>query len=256
MSGICGAFGASAIETGSEQTLGSMLAALRARGPDGFFTTTARSDQIMLGFAFLRTLAGEIFTEVVANEDRSLLMVCDGHVFNHDALRPELQSRGHVVRRSHSSELLLHLYEDEGVNGWRRADGQFALAIWDSHRRRLVLGRDFLGVRPLYYWNGPAGVVFASEIKALLQHHCVPCAVDPTAISDFLTFTSVPGPRTLFRGVSKLPAGTAAICDRDGTVTLERYWDLLQDALADSEDPAYYVDRVKTLHRQSVARRG
>ena len=255
MSAICGTFGKSAIGSGAEQALGSMLAALRPRGPDGFSRYAEGADRIQFGFAFLRTAPGEASPNVLVSEDRSLIMVCDGHVFNHQVLRPQLRAKGHVFTQPHSCELLLHLYEDEGVAGWRRADGQFGLAIWDARRKRLVLGRDSLGVRSLYYWAGPAGVVFASEIKALLQHPDVPHAVDETAVSDFLTFTSVPGPRTLFRDIHKLAPGTAAIRTHDGAVSLEPYWDLLQNALPESEEAGYYVNRVRGLHEASVARR-
>src|SRR5262249_33712900 len=155
-----------------------------------------RTQHVALGFRYLRTANTERCPGVLANEDRTLMMVCDGHVFNEAALRSYLIDRGHTIGRRHSCELLLHLYEEEGAAGWRRADGQFALALWDTRTRRLVLGRDGLGVRPLYYWSSAEGIVFASEIKAVLRHSHVPRAVDETAVADFLTFTSVPGPRT------------------------------------------------------------
>ena len=208
-----------------------------------------------LGFRFLRTAIGEKSPGVMFNEDRSLMMVCDGHVFNDRALRSHLRDRGHSVERAHSCELLLHLYEDEGISGWRRADGQFALAIWDTRTRRLVLGRDFLGVRPLYYWSSANGIVFASEIKAVLRNRHVSRGVDETALADFLTFTSVPGPRTLFRNIRKLQAGCAAVCTIDGWVRLEPYWDLLQNPIPESSEEHFYVDSARSLHHDAVARR-
>ena len=233
----------------------TMSTALRPRGPDGDIRWVDATDRVALGFRFLHTAAGEASPGILVNEDRSLMMVCDGHVFNGTPLRSYLRDKGHTVRQSHSCELLLHLYEDEGIAGWRRADGQFALAVWDARRKRLVLGRDFLGVRPLYYWNSADGIVFASEIKAILRHSHVPRAVDETAVADFLTFTSVPGPRTLFRGVRKLQAGSAATCGVDGTVRVEAYWDLLQDPIPESSDERFYVERVRALHHDSVATR-
>jgi asparagine synthase (glutamine-hydrolysing) len=255
MSAIYGIAGGPSREPRIDMDLRAMSAALRSRGPDGDARRVGHNGPVALGFRFLRTSAGEASPGVLFNEDRSLMMVCDGHVFNADTLRAHLRDRGHRVVHPHSCELLLHLYEDEGPSGWQRADGQFALALWDARAGRLVLGRDFLGVRPLYYRSSAEGVVFASEIKALLKSRHVPCAVDETALADFLTFTSVPGPRTLFRDIRKVPAGSAAMCGVDGTVRIETYWDLLQNPVPESSDERLYVERVRTLHHVSVAGR-
>jgi asparagine synthase (glutamine-hydrolysing) len=254
MSAIYGIVGGSRREQPIDIDLRAMSAVLRPRGPDDDTRWANVTDPVALGFRFLRTAAGEASPGVLVNEDRSLLMVCDGHVFNADRLRSHLRDRGHTVAHPHSCELLLHLYEDEGIAGWRRVDGQFALALWDARTQRLVLGRDGLGVRPLYYWSSAEGIVFASEIKALLRHRSVSSTVDETALADFLTFTSVPGPRTLFRGICKVPAGSAAICGNDA-VHVESYWDLLQNPIEESADESFYVERVRALHHASIAGR-
>jgi len=255
MSAIYGFTGGARFESRIHAELGAMAAALRPRGPDGRSRWLDASTPIALGFGFLRTAAEESSPSVLVNEDRSLRMVCDGHVFNAAALATWLRGKGHTIASPHSSELLLHLYEEEGIAGWRRVDGQFALALWDTRTGRLVLGRDGLGVRPLYYCHGGRGVVFASEIKALLCHPRVPRAVDETGVADFLTFTSVPGPRTLFRGVCKLEAGSAVVATLDGGLRVEPYWDLLDHPLPESDDEQFYVERVRALHQQSVAAR-
>jgi asparagine synthase (glutamine-hydrolysing) len=255
MSAVCGALGQLATSRNAGQDLASMLVSLQARGPDGAADYTNRANQIMLGFRFLKSAPGEASPAVLANEDRTLFLVCDGHVFNEADLRPALRGKGHTYSQAHSAETLLHLYEEQGIDGFRRVDGQFAAALWDNRRKQLILLRDFLGVRPLYFWNGPQGVAFSSEIKSLLRHSQVPCAVDETAVSQFLTFTSVPGPRTLFRDVQKVPPGTAAICHADGSVQLQRYWDLLADPVPESNDERFYVDRVRELHSQALRRR-
>jgi asparagine synthase (glutamine-hydrolysing) len=256
MSAIYGIAGGSRRESRVDADLYAMSAALRHRGPDHDARCADARNQVALGARFLRTAIDEEIPGVVINEDRSLMMVGDGHVFNADSVRAFLRDRGHqIAPHAHSSELLLHLYEEEGIAGWRRADSQFAVAIWDARTRRLVLGRDFLGVRPLYYWSGAEGVVFASEIKALLRHREVPRAVDETAVADFLTFTSVPGPSTLFRDIRKVPAGSAAIYEIGAAVRVETYWDLLQNPIAESTEERFYVDRVRALHHESVAGR-
>ena len=255
MSAVCGALGQLATSSEAGRDLASMLTSLQTRGPDGASDLINRASQVMLGFRFLRTAPGETSPAVLANEDRTLFLVCDGHVFNDADLRPKLRGKGHTYAHPHSVETLLHLYEEEGIHGFRNVDGQFAAALWDARRKQLVLLRDFLGVRPLYYWKGSQGVAFSSEIQSLLRHSQVPCAVDETAVSQFLTFTSVPGPRTLFRDIQKVPPGTAVICHADGSVQLQRYWDLLADPLPESNDEKFYVDRVRQLHAQALQRR-
>ncbi|HEY7291823.1 MAG TPA: asparagine synthase (glutamine-hydrolyzing) [Vicinamibacterales bacterium] len=254
MSAIYGTLFGSRRERRVGRDLPAMSAALRHRGPD-HDVRWIDDEAVALGFRFLRTAPAEPSPGLVANEDRTLLMVCDGHVFNAATLGARLRDRGHTIPRAHSCELLLHLYEDEGIAGWRRVDGQFAVALWDARRRCLVLGRDGLGVRPLYYWQGVSGVVFASEIKALLAHSDVPAAVDDLAVADFLTFTSVPGPRTLFRDIQKLKAGSAAIFTRGNVVRTESFWDLLDDPIPESNDERFYVDRTRALHHEAVAGR-
>jgi asparagine synthase (glutamine-hydrolysing) len=255
MSAVCGGVGQLAACNESREDLSSMLASLEARGPDGACGHVDRAGEFMLGFRFLRTAPGEMSPAILANQDRTLFLVCDGHVFNDVSLRPTLRRKGHTYTQEHSVETLLHLYEEEGIHGFRRVDGQFAAALWDSRRKQLVLLRDSLGVRPLYYWKSPKGVVFSSEIKSLLRHSQVPCALDETAVSQFLTFTSVPGPRTLIRDVQKVAPGTAVVCHADGSIQLERYWDLLADPIPESNDERFYVDRVRDLHSQALCRR-
>ncbi len=256
MSAIYGIAAGSRLGPRIDSDLPGMSAALRPRGPDDDMRWVNAAERIALGSRFLRTRIGEHSPGILFNEDRTLMMVCDGHVFDPVSLRSRLLDKGHTFRQRHSCELLLHLYEDEGVAGWARADGQFAVALWDVRAKRLVLGRDGLGVRPLYYWASADGIVFASEIKAILEHSRVPRAVDETAVADFLTYTSVPGPRTLFRNIHKVPAGSAVTCAIDGTVRIERYWDLLRNPIPESADERFYVDRVRSLHHAAVARVG
>ena len=146
------------------------------------------------------------------------MMVCDGHVFNGDELRAHLRDRGHTVVHAHSCELLLHLYEDEGVSGWRRADGQFALALWDARAKRLVLGPRLPRGAPALLLERRRRHRVRVRDQGAARNRRVPRAVDEAALADFLTFTSVPGPRTLFRDVRKVPPGSAVICCADGTV--------------------------------------
>ena len=253
MSAICGMFGPCALA--DEAALARMLKALAFRGPDGDLVYHDKSRRVALGLRYLQAAPEDPPPTVHTSADGALLLVCDGQVFNQDELADWLQGHGHPLRSRHPGEFLLRLFEVEGPDGWRRVDGQFALAIWDGRRNVLRLARDFLGVCALYYWAGPQGVVFASEIKALLQHSEVPRAVNEVAVSHYLTFLNVPGPSTLFADVWRLPAGTAASITAAGEVRLESYWDLLRDPIPERDDEAFYVDRVRQLHARAVARR-
>jgi asparagine synthase (glutamine-hydrolysing) len=181
--------------------------------------------------------------------------VWDGQVFNAAEVAGFLEARGRSAHAGHPGELLLGLYAAEGPAGLRRADGQFALAVWDRRRHRLVLCRDFLGTRPLYYHAAPDGVIFASEIKALLAHPRLAATPDLVGVSHYLTFLGVPGPRTLFAGISRLGAGTAATCAPDGSVEPAVFWDLLDVPLPAVDDARFYAEETRRLLESAVRRR-
>ncbi len=253
MSGICGMVGPCARVEAS--ILGRMLAVLEARGPDGMAVERDERAPMALGLSFLRTTPAEPEPAVLTSADGTLCLVCDGQVFNRAELMDRLRNKYPLPPDAPAGAILLHLFEDEGPAGWRRVDGQFALALWDRRAGVLRLARDGLGVCPLYYCATADGVVFASEVKALLQHPQVPCTLDEIGTAHYLTFLNVPGPRTLFAGVSRLMPGTVATAAADGTVRRERFWDLLDDPVPEADDEEFYVRRVRELHVEAVARR-
>jgi asparagine synthase (glutamine-hydrolysing) len=252
MPAICGFFGSPRFELPAEAIFSHMLEAVAERGRGAPAVLLDREVGVALG---VRPRRQDGRAAVHTSEDGALSMVCDGRVFNHAEVTSWLRSKGHAPRSEDTGELLLHLFEEEGEAGLRRADGQFAFALWDRPRRRLVLARDFLGVHPLYYTSSRGHVAFASEIRGLLAHPGVGAAVDPVAVAQYLTFLGVPGPRTLFAGVCRLPPGHVAVIEAGGDVTLVRYWDLLDDPIPERADEAFYVERVRELHREAVARR-
>src|SRR5262249_51521008 len=131
--------------------------------------------------------------------------------------------------RSHTdTESIIHLYEEFGADCVSRLDGMFGLALWDENRRRMMLARDRLGKKPIYYTLSGGKLLFASEIKALLQYPGITRDVDVEALGHFLTFSNTPAPLTLFRGIRKLPAAHVLICDAAGNVQVERYWSALE----------------------------
>ena len=157
-------------------------------------------------------LAGGL--QPLTNEDESLWLVCNGEIFNYVELRAELIARGHHFKTGSDSETILHLYEERGPDCVQALNGDFAFALWDSKRQRLLLARDRLGVRPLFYTEAGGRLIFGSEIKALLAQAAVARDLDPIALGQvFTTWSPVP-PRTMFRRIQSLRPGHVLIADR------------------------------------------
>ncbi len=184
------------------------------------------------------------------NEDESLWVTFNGEIYGWPALRTILGSRGHRFRGSSDTEALLHLYEEHGDGMLTHLRGMFAFALYDRPRRRLLLGRDRFGVKPLYYHDDGRRLVFASELKALMLDPSVPREIDERAIADYLTFQYVPAPGTIWRGVRKLPPAHRLVCDANGA-RVERYWTLPSEVDA-GHSLDYYRERLLGLIREAV----
>jgi asparagine synthase (glutamine-hydrolysing) len=241
MSAICGVIGNYARRPAAEAELAAMLDALSFRAPDAAATWQDPDGSARLGFRWLRSQPGEQSPGVVVSPDGNLAMVCDGHVF---------ADNGEQGPRP-----LLERFAGRGPEGWRDLDAQFGLAIWDRKKRRLTLARDGLGVRFLYYWSTADGVIFASEIKALLCHPAVTRGHDEIAVVHYLVFLTAPGPRTLFSGIRRVSAGATVELTPEGGANERRWWDLLDAPVDERDDEKYYVDRTAELHQAAVKRR-
>src|SRR5215471_19571579 len=191
MCGIAGMFNRSAAQAVAERDLRQMLAMLRHRGPDEFGILLDR--EVGLGNARLSIIDLSGGSQPIPNEDETLWIVFNGEIFNYIELRAELEARGHCFRTSSDTEVILHLYEEFGPWCLEKMNGQFAIAIWDTKRRRLFLARDRLGVRPLFYTEIPEGLVFGSELKALLLHPRIRRDVNPDAVAEYFVHFCVPG---------------------------------------------------------------
>ena len=192
-----------------------MSATLVHRGPDSFGEFT--DGTVALAARRLSIIDLETGDQPIGNEDGTLHVVQNGEIYNYRELRRELERKGHRFRTQGDTEVMLHLYEEEGDAFARRLRGMFALAIWDSRRRRLVLARDRFGIKPLYYRVEGDDVAFASELRALPRGE-----IDLDAVEAFLAFNSIPAPLTIFREVRKLPAGHLLLWE-DGRVRTERF---------------------------------
>ncbi|HEX3622636.1 MAG TPA: asparagine synthase (glutamine-hydrolyzing), partial [Acidimicrobiales bacterium] len=199
------------------------LRTLRHRGPDSEGTYERPGAAIgQTRLAIIDLVTGD---PPITNDAGTVGVALNGEIYNYRELRDELCRRGSSLHTQGDTEVIAHLAERlEPVALARRLHGMFAFAVWDDERRRLVLGRDRLGKKPLYYWAGDQHFVFGSEIKAVLAHPAVPRRMDPDALSAYLTFGYVPTPRTFFEGVVSLPPGHVLTVEPGGTPRIETYW--------------------------------
>ncbi len=243
MCGICGAAWTDPGRALPDGALAAMSDAIAHRGPDD--SGVYRDDHAALGFRRLSIVDLAGGHQPLSNEAGTVWTVFNGEIYNFPALRHRLEARGHTLRSSGDTEVLVHLYEDEGPDFVRLLRGMFALAIWDAPRRRLVLARDRLGQKPLVYRVDGSRLVFASELKALLAlpEADVPRRLDPTALDRYLTYGYVPHPGTILEGVHKLPPAHVAVW-HEGTLRLDRYWNPDWEAERDG-DPAEDAGRLR-----------
>jgi asparagine synthase (glutamine-hydrolysing) len=224
MCGICGAVWTDPNGTLTAGSLQAMTDRLVHRGPDD--AGAYRDNHAALGFRRLSIIDLAGGHQPLSNEDGTVWTVFNGEIYNYPALRRRLEAKGHTLRSQGDSEILVHLYEDEGPRMFRLLRGMFALAIWDAPRRTLVLARDRMGQKPLVYRHHGGRLTFASELKALmaLPEADVPRRIDPLALDQYLCYGYIPAPRTILEGTSKLPPAHYAVW-HDGALTIERYWD-------------------------------
>ncbi len=222
MCGIYGLVGRDPAEP-HEAVLARMAATLVHRGPDG--DGHLRVGDAGLGCRRLAIIDVAGGAQPLANEAGDVVAVCNGEIYNHAALRAALVDRGHRFRTRSDAEVIPHLYEEHGVDFLARLDGMFGLALWDARRKRLVLARDRMGEKPLYYAATPGGFCFASEPKALLATGLVSREPDWAALAGYLRTGYVAAPASAFRDVVKLPPGGRLVLEGEG-VRVDRYWEV------------------------------
>src|SRR5690242_19098340 len=219
MCGICG------FNWGDERLIERMKARLVHRGPDDHGTYVAEG--VSLGHRRLSIVdLSEAGRQPLSNEDGTVWITFNGEIYNQLELRSRLESKGHVFRSRTDTEAIVHAYEQYGLDFARHLTGMFALAIWDAPRRRLVLARDRLGLKPLYYTLANGRLRYASEIKALLAHPTPPRALRRQGLLDLLGYEFVPAPATLYEGIRKLLPGCLLMVEADGQARMSRYWSL------------------------------
>ena len=242
MCGICGILKFDANDSVSPRLLKAMADKISHRGPDDFGYYL--EGRVGLGHRRLSIIDLGGGKQPIFNEDGSIVIVFNGEIYNYAELTAELVARGHVFKTRSDTEAIVHAYEEYGDDCVTRLRGMFAFALWDRRKQRLLLVRDRLGIKPLYYHHGRESFVFASEIKALLEAPGIPREVDETALNLYLSLRYVPGPRTMFKDILKLQPGHLLVVDSSG-VHIRKYWDIeYSPALPSGVDALKEFDRL------------
>jgi len=226
MCGLCGVLNFDGQAPVDQEGLAAMTATLQKRGPDdlGYY----RSGPVGLGHRRLSIIDLEMGHQPLSNEDGSIWIVYNGELYNYREMRANLEKAGHRFATLSDTEVIVHAYEEYGADCLKAMNGMFAFAIWDSNRQRLLLARDRLGIKPLYYAKLPHCLLFGSELKALVAHPQFERLLDVTALNLYLSLEYVPTPHSILKGVNKLPPGHFLLVEGSDT-RLERYWDLRLD---------------------------
>lgn len=253
---MCGIAGFVNVQCGlveAEQLIDSMCQIIRHRGPDDQGIWVGEGSQTgtsaALGMRRLAIIDLQGSHQPIFNEDRSMLIVFNGEIYNYQELQQKLRARGHQFTTSGDAETILHAYEEYGDECVNFLRGMFTFAIWDIKRQRLFAARDRFGKKPLnYYWDGQR-LIFGSEIKSLLEAG-IPREVDPLALDEFLVYRYVPSPLTMFKNVSKVPAAHVLIYE-NGAVKTRPYWELSFDHTC-HDDEATAIERTRTLLEEAT----
>ena len=249
MCGIAGILNYDPQSAASGSLLAEMLGDIVHRGPDDQGTWI--DGQLAMGMRRLSIIDLEGGHQPIFDESGRYGIVFNGEIYNYRELRLELQARGHQFRTQSDTEVVVHLYEEEGVECLRYLRGMFALAIWDRQARTLFVARDRLGIKPLYYALPGNSIVFGSEIKSLLRHPQIDARLDRLSLGQYLSLKYVASPRTMFEDIRSLPPGHFFVV-RDGKMTISPYWDLSFVETEQGISEQEYADRLLELLRESV----
>ena len=251
MCGICGIFNFVESDPVDRAVVERMTESLAHRGPDdaGYFV----QGQVGLGHRRLSIIDLSGGRQPIFNEDRSAAIIFNGEIYNYRALAEILSSAGHTFKTRSDTETILHAYEEYGDDCVDQLRGMFGFAIWDRGKRRLLLARDRLGVKPIYYYRNDRFLAFASEIKSLLEIDSIPREVDPESLDMYLSLRYVPGPRTMFKNIFRLQPGHILVAD-DGGVRTAKYWDITYPD-QEPRSPEYLLSRFRELLEESVRMR-
>ncbi len=259
MCGICGDYVYGNGTPVDEGILVTMRDSMAHRGPDdaGIWISSDRR----IGFGHRRLSIIDLSSagrQPMCNEDGTVWIVLNGEIYNYQILRQELEQKGHRFRSRTDTEVIVHLYEEKGIELVEDLVGMFAFAVWDQKVHRLMLVRDRIGIKPLYYTWQNGRFLFASEIKALVAHPGTNASLNEQSLFDYLTYSVVPAPDTLFKNIFKLPPAHILTVESDGKHNQKCYWNIGR-YLPRSDRPQIsldnYIDRLKNVLRESIKAR-
>jgi asparagine synthase (glutamine-hydrolysing) len=248
MCGISGIYNIKSRQPVSNRLLKAMTDTLVHRGPDdeGFYV----SGTLGLGHRRLSIIDLEGGHQPLANEDETVWVVFNGEIYNFTELHGDLVKKGHTFKTKSDTEVIVHLYEEEGEKCFQKLRGMFAIAIWDGRSRKLVLARDRVGKKPLFYFYDGSRIAFASEMKAILKVPGVPREIDPEAVSDYFSFLYIPAPKSIFKHILKVLPGHYIVASENGIRDIE-YWDIsFGQTLSFTENE--WSERLLDAYREAV----
>lgn len=254
MCGICGFIrfdkGVTSEDT---QIIQQMNEKLLHRGPDA--QDTSVFDNVAFGFTRLSIIGLNNGMQPLSNEDDSLVLICNGEIFNYIELKQDLIKRGHVFKTDTDIEVILHLYEDHGTDFLNMLNGQYAFALYDKRKKQLFCVRDQMGIIPFFYTKVADTFIFGSEIKAIIEHPLVSREVDVVGLDQVFTFAGLVGQRTMFKNISSLENGHFLIVNAHGEIRKEQYWDLIYPKGTihlNGKGEDYYRNRLEELFEKSI----
>lgn len=251
MCGICGVYNFGNKKPVNQQLLKGMSDVIKHRGPDdeGFYI----EGEIGLAHRRLSIIDLASGHQPICNEDKTIWIVFNGEIYNYQHLRQILTSKGHIFQTNSDTEAIIHLYEEIGDDFVKDLRGMFAIALWDSKKKKLVLARDRLGKKPVYYLLDDKGrCIFGSEIKSILQYEDICKEINIEALDDYLSFLCVPGDKSIFKGIKKLLPGHIFVCTPEKSWTQE-YWDIEFKEDKPSKGVQYYKDNLFNLLKDAVS---
>ena len=247
---MCGIHGIVSLRNGvtpDPALLGAMGDVTRHRGPDD--EGAYADDGVALGMRRLSIIDLAGGHQPIANEDETVWVVNNGEIYNYREISDHLRARGHRLRTQSDTEVIVHLYEEYGLDCVQHMTGMFGFALWDTRRRRLVIGRDRLGIKPIYFLRDGERLVFASEAKAILTVPGVTAAIDPLALEEYLAYGYTPNHQSIFAGIEKLPPASLLTCE-GGEIAIHQYWHPPSDAddtLGEDEWARRLLDRIERV---------
>lgn len=252
MCGIAGIVNRDALRPIDFQLLSNMTSAIASRGPDseGYW----RGAGVGLGHRRLSIIDLQSGAQPLGNEDGSIQVVFNGEIYNYQSIRMRLLAEGHRFATNSDTEVLVHLYEERGLEFVNELRGMFAFAIWDQNRRRLVLGRDHIGQKPIYYCLDSERILFASQVKSILCDSTVDRTIDSEALESYFTYGFIPGCQSIFRSIRKLPPASLLVIEQGDPwfQSPKRYW-RINAAADDSRSLSESIERIRDKFQETVA---